>query len=45
MKMHNSKRTWSYILKTETPGPGTYTNESFNKLRDSSRHSKSSSKD
>ena len=24
--MHNSKRTWSYILKTETPGPGSYTN-------------------
>ncbi|CAD8186811.1 unnamed protein product [Paramecium octaurelia] len=45
IKMHNSKRTWSYILKTETPGPGTYQSESFIQNRVSSKHSKTSSKE
>ncbi|CAK70413.1 unnamed protein product (macronuclear) [Paramecium tetraurelia] len=45
VKMHNSTRTWSYILKTETPGPGTYQKESFIQNRSSSKHSKVSSKE
>ncbi|CAD8101376.1 unnamed protein product [Paramecium sonneborni] len=45
VKMHNSKRTWSYILKTETPGPGTYQSESFIQNRASSKHSITSSKE